>query len=75
MEKYTEGITLLNQYLKNNPDHKALLCNKVEILEKMGHVNIANPLKEKLKELYFDNYKCGFFKQTSFGDIIGEPFV
>jgi hypothetical protein len=38
----------------------------------MGHVNIANPLKEKLKELYFDNYKCGFFKQTSFGDIIGD---
>ena len=72
---YTDAITLLNQNLKKNPDHKGLLCNKAEILEKMGHKNIALPIKDKLIKLYSDNYKCGFFKKTSIARIAGEPFV
>jgi tetratricopeptide (TPR) repeat protein len=26
--KYTEGLTFLNKYLKIEPEHKGLLCNK-----------------------------------------------
>lgn len=41
----------------------------------MGHSAIANAIKEKLDEKYPDNYKCGFFKNTTpYGDIAGKPF-
>lgn len=33
-------------------------------------------MKEKLVELYFaDKNKCGYFKKTNIGDIIGESCV
>lgn len=74
-EKYTDSLNLIDQYLKKNPDHKDLLCNQKEIREKMGHSAIANAIKEKLDEKYPDNYKCGFFKNTTpYGDIAGKPF-
>lgn len=75
LDKYTDALKLLNQYLKKDSDHKGLLCNKAEILEKMGYTDTALPLKEKLMKLYSDNYKGGFFKKTAYGNIAGEPFV
>jgi tetratricopeptide (TPR) repeat protein len=74
-DKYTDALKLINSYLKKNPDHKGLLCNKEEILDKMGYKDNALSIKKKLIELYSDNYKCGYFKKTSFGNIAGEPFV
>jgi hypothetical protein len=41
----------------------------------MGQTAIANPIKEKLQKLYSDNYKCGFFKNTSIRNIADKPFV
>ena len=73
--EYSDALKLLNTNLKINPNHKGLLCNKAEILEKMGHKDAAILLKEKLVELYSDNYKCGYFKKTKFSEIAGEPFV
>lgn len=61
--------------IKKNPNHKELLCNKVEILEKMGYNSNTLSIKKKLTELYSENYKCGYFKKTSYGNIAGEPFV
>ena len=75
LDKYTDSLKLINEYLKKVPDHKGLLCNKEEILEKMGYKDNAVSIKEKLIKLYSDNYKCGYFKKTSYGDILGEPFV
>ena len=51
------------------------MCNKAEILEEMGHTDTALPIREKLAEMYYDNYKCGFFKKTDVGDVMGDPFV
>ena len=73
--EYSDALKLLNTNLKINPDHKGLLCNKAEILGKMGHKHAAILLKEKLIELYSDNYKCGYFKKTSLTDIARELFV
>lgn len=47
LDKYTDTLKLINQNLKKNSDHKGLLCNKAEILEKMGHTVSANSMKEK----------------------------
>jgi hypothetical protein len=51
------------------------LCNKAEILEKMGYKDIALPIKEMLIKLYSENYKCGFFKKTGIDEIMEEQFV
>ena len=75
LQKYTDALKLINSYLKKNPDYKALLCNKVEILDKMGYKDDALSIKNELIELYSDNYKCGYFKKTGYGNIAGEPFV
>jgi len=47
------------------------LCNKEEILKEMGDKDNALSIKKKLIELYSDNYKCEYFKKTSFGNISG----
>lgn len=73
--KYTEGLTLIKKNLVKNPNHKGLLCNEAEILEKMKDTESAIPIKEKLKKLYSANYKCGFFKKTGIGEILGQSFV
>jgi len=69
--KYTSALDLINSHLKKNSNHKGLLCNKGEILEEMGSKDNALSIKKKLIELYSDNYKCGYFKKTSFGNISG----
>jgi tetratricopeptide (TPR) repeat protein len=69
--KYTHALDLINSYLKKNSNHKELLCNKEEILEDMGDKDNALSIKKKLIELYSDNYECGYFKKTSFGNISG----
>ena len=75
LDKYTDALKLINKYLKKDPDHKGLLCNKAEILKKMGYKDNGLLIKEKLQKLYSNNYKCGFFKKTGYGNIAGEPFV
>ena len=67
--KYTHALDLINSYLKKNSNHKELLCNKEEILEEMGDKDSALSIKKKLIELYSENYECGHFKKSSFGNI------
>jgi tetratricopeptide (TPR) repeat protein len=75
LENYTDALNLLNSYLKKAPDHKGLLCNKEQILEKMGYKDEAISIKKKLIDLYSSNYKCGYFKKSSLNYVMGEPFV
>ena len=57
-------LSLTEEYLKKNPEHKGLLCTTVEIYNETGYEAIASYYKEQLTKLD-PNYECGLIAKVS----------
>jgi tetratricopeptide (TPR) repeat protein len=72
LKEYDSALSITDQYLKKNPEHKGLLCTTAEIYNETGYEEIALHYKDQLTKLD-PNYKCGLIAKVS--EIEKESFA
>ena len=63
-KEYNAALSLTEEYLKRNPEHKGLLCTTVEIYNETGNEGYASYYNEQLTKLD-PNYECGLIAKVS----------
>ena len=72
LKEYDEALSLINLYLKKNPEHKGLLCTATRIFDETNNKGLADYYKEKLNKLD-PYYSCALITKVS--TIEKESFV
>ena len=64
LKDYDKALSLIDPYLKKNPEHKGLLCTTSSIYYKINNKGLADYYKEKLNKLD-PNYICDLITKAS----------
>ena len=72
LKEYDNALSITEQFLKKNPEHKGLLCTTAEIYNETENEAYARPYKDHLTKLD-PNYKCGLIPKVS--EIEKEAFA